>query len=360
MVGNASLSIACEALLVILPHITFDCNINVPFVPDDMYKSLHAGHFLTCCLTDRPPLEDYNAEQVVHAWWNGGQRERRPQFDDNANGQLDEEQLLDFMMNVKVGRTSLHLAAEDGHLQVTKCLVEQAGVSPPVKTHAARYFIEEGSAFRSGGPDPQHFPVDSSVNWNKGWSKWQDWRAHFNVETWRPWSFSSALKSTNLSKGSPQVCHWGESSMSGICSAQRLRIVEVRVSRPLVCGGVIDIVEVEKIQIVTNVFSLFMSIMSAVMDNNVSQFKRMHVPDLKTVHTKRGIKCSLYRKQQFVRLCEVAIELQLEVTETQDDYKDMDSFRRTVEVNGAKYFLPEITTILNWNSDLRDLPLIES
>ncbi|CAC5420099.1 unnamed protein product [Mytilus coruscus] len=47
------------------------------------------------------PLEDYNAERVVHAWWNGGQQERRPQFDGNANGQLDEEQLLlDFMMNV--------------------------------------------------------------------------------------------------------------------------------------------------------------------------------------------------------------------------------------------------------------------
>ncbi|CAC5361544.1 unnamed protein product [Mytilus coruscus] len=178
-----------------------------------------------------PPLEDYNAERVVHAWWNGGQRERRPQFDDNANGQLDEEQLLDFMMNVKVGRTSLHLAAEDGHLQVTKCLVEQAGVSPPVKTHAARYFIEVHKNARTRSKDCSH---------------------------------------------------------------------------------------------------------------------------------KRGIECSLYRKQQFVRLCEVAIELQLEVTETQDDYKDMDSFRRTVDVNVAKYFLPEITTILNWNSDLRDLPLIES
>ncbi|CAG2244721.1 unnamed protein product [Mytilus edulis] len=103
-----------------------------------------------------------------------------------------------------------------------------------------------------------------------------------------------------------------------------------------------------------------MSIMSAAMDNNVSQFERMHVPDLKTFLTKRGITCSLYRKQQLVRLCEIAVELQLEVTQTQDDYKDMDSFRRTVEVNGAKYVLPEITTVLNWKSDLRDLPLIES
>ncbi|VDI55777.1 Hypothetical predicted protein [Mytilus galloprovincialis] len=100
--------------------------------------------------------------------------------------------------------------------------------------------------------------------------------------------------------------------------------------------------------------------MSAAMDNNVSQFERMHVPDLKTFLTKRGITCSLYRKQQLVRLCEIAVELQLEVTQTQDDYKDMDSFRRTVEVNGAKYVLPEITTVLNWKSDLRDLPLIES
>ncbi|XP_071142126.1 uncharacterized protein [Mytilus edulis] len=103
-----------------------------------------------------------------------------------------------------------------------------------------------------------------------------------------------------------------------------------------------------------------MSIMSAAMDNNVSQFKRMHIPDLKTFLTKRGITCSLYRKQQLVRLYEIAVELQLEVTQTQNDYKDMDSFRRTVEVNGAKYVLPEITTVLNWKSDLRDLPLIES
>ncbi|CAC5357037.1 unnamed protein product [Mytilus coruscus] len=58
----------------------------------------------------------------------------------------------------------------------------------------------------------------------------------------------------------------------------------------------------------------------------------MHVSDLKTFLTKRGITFSLYRKQQLVRLCEIAIELQLEVTETQDDYNDMDSFRRTIEI----------------------------
>ena len=47
-----------------------------------------------------PSLDDYNAERAVHAWWTGGQRERRPIFDGEGENQIGEEELLDFMLNV--------------------------------------------------------------------------------------------------------------------------------------------------------------------------------------------------------------------------------------------------------------------
>lgn len=41
-----------------------------------------------------PPLEQYDAERVVHAWWIGGQRERRPQF---ARADTEDELLNSLM-----------------------------------------------------------------------------------------------------------------------------------------------------------------------------------------------------------------------------------------------------------------------
>jgi len=95
---------------------------------------------------------------------------------------------------------------------------------------------------------------------------------------------------------------------------------------------------------------------------NASDFQHMHVPSLKGFLTERGITCSLYRKQHLVRLCEIAVELDLEVVDTKDDYKDMDLSRRTINLNGSTYIIPEVTSIqdIDWTSDLREMSMLES
>ena len=72
---------------------------------------------------------------------------------------------------------------------------------------------------------------------------------------------------------------------------------------------------------------------------------------------RRGVTCSIYRKEHLVRLCEIAVELDLEVVQTEDDYKDMDLSRRTVDND---IILPDVTTINDWTEDLKTLPYIES
>ena len=56
---------------------------------------------------------------------------------------------------------------------------------------------------------------------------------------------------------------------------------------------------------------------------------RFNVPQLKKFLKCRGITCSLARKAELLRLCDLALELKLDVI-ANDDYVDMDSSRRTV------------------------------
>jgi hypothetical protein len=57
--------------------------------------------------------------------------------------------------------------------------------------------------------------------------------------------------------------------------------------------------------------------------------KKIYVPQLKEFLKCRGRTRSLARKAELLRLCELALELQLEVI-ANDDYVDMVSSRRTV------------------------------
>jgi hypothetical protein len=64
-------------------------------------------------------------------------------------------------------------------------------------------------------------------------------------------------------------------------------------------------------------------------DKTAIDMWRFNVPELKNFLKCRGITCSLARKAGLVRLCELALELKLEVI-AKDDYFDMDSSRKTV------------------------------
>ncbi|VDI20174.1 Hypothetical predicted protein [Mytilus galloprovincialis] len=50
------------------------------------------------------------------------------------------------------GKTALHLAAEFGRLQTTRCLVEEGGISPFVKTHEVRMIVKMICYQTSVGP----------------------------------------------------------------------------------------------------------------------------------------------------------------------------------------------------------------
>lgn len=72
----------------------------------------------------------------------------------------------------------------------------------------------------------------------------------------------------------------------------------------------------------------------------------------------RCISCSFSRKFGLVKLCELAVELTLEVIPTDDegDYKVMDIKRRTVEENGVNVIIPSPTDDITWYKRLTSLP----
>ena len=80
------------------------------------------------------------------------------------------------------------------------------------------------------------------------------------------------------------------------------------------------------------------------------------VPTLKTFLSRKGIVCSIYLKRHLIKLCKLAIEIELDDLEVSDDYEVMDKKRRTV---GDQCF-PCITSVDRWSTDLTDVPDIET
>ena len=89
-------------------------------------------------------------------------------------------------------------------------------------------------------------------------------------------------------------------------------------------------------------------------------FNAWNVPELKRYLSDRGISCSLQRKIDLLRLCELANEIDLEILSQEDDYDVMDRKRRTIVTEKRdEVVLEKVTEIQEWNKDLRSLPDIE-
>lgn len=89
-------------------------------------------------------------------------------------------------------------------------------------------------------------------------------------------------------------------------------------------------------------------------------FQCWNVPDLKTFLHDRGISCSLSRKHELLRLCELAVELELEtVSLCVDDYEQMDTKRRTILTDGGEIVIPKLSHVTGWSACLSELPDID-
>lgn len=89
------------------------------------------------------------------------------------------------------------------------------------------------------------------------------------------------------------------------------------------------------------------------------------IPDLKKYLQARGIQCSLGRKIELVRLCELADELKLEIVklpdeENEKEYADFDQFRRSVTIVSERVILKPMNKINDWNIDLSKIPDVAS
>ncbi|XP_069116847.1 uncharacterized protein [Argopecten irradians] len=89
-------------------------------------------------------------------------------------------------------------------------------------------------------------------------------------------------------------------------------------------------------------------------------FHSWNVPELKNFLQERGISCSLSRKHELLRLCELAFELKLETLISPDDYEQMDEKRRTVVTDEDTVVVPELSKVTGWSACLKCLPDIDS
>uniref|UniRef100_K1QDT8 Uncharacterized protein n=1 Tax=Magallana gigas TaxID=29159 RepID=K1QDT8_MAGGI len=92
-------------------------------------------------------------------------------------------------------------------------------------------------------------------------------------------------------------------------------------------------------------------------------FYGFQVPDLKKYLQDRGISCSIGKKIDLVRLCELAEELRLEVLTSANDeeeYSVFDARRRTVAVGNDKIILDPVNAVTEWSKDLASVPDFES
>ena len=89
-------------------------------------------------------------------------------------------------------------------------------------------------------------------------------------------------------------------------------------------------------------------------------FGAWRVTDLATFLRERGISCCLSRKNDLVRLCLLATELELEVIDSHDDHFDTNTLKRSVIIAGETVVISPITSISNWHRSLNDLQEVES
>lgn len=92
-------------------------------------------------------------------------------------------------------------------------------------------------------------------------------------------------------------------------------------------------------------------------------FYGFQVPDLKKYLQERGVSCSIGKKIDLVRLCELAEELRLEVLTSANDeeeYSVFDARRRTVAVGNNKIILDPVNAVTEWSKDLASGPDFES
>lgn len=95
---------------------------------------------------------------------------------------------------------------------------------------------------------------------------------------------------------------------------------------------------------------------------NAIEFYSYRVPELREFLQKRGVNCSLSKRIGLVRLCELAVELNLEMIVKCDlnDYKVMDLKRRTVEVNGVNAVIPSPTEVNTYQKTYTRLTFLYS
>ncbi|CAG2217390.1 unnamed protein product [Mytilus edulis] len=91
-------------------------------------------------------------------------------------------------------------------------------------------------------------------------------------------------------------------------------------------------------------------------------FKFQNVNDLKGFLQKRGVTCYFYRKDHLVKLCDLALELQLPILNEENDMEPDITIssltRRTLVIGGKEVIAPEVSSIV-WSADLRFIPNIE-
>ena len=88
-------------------------------------------------------------------------------------------------------------------------------------------------------------------------------------------------------------------------------------------------------------------------------FWRLKVPEIKKYLQERGISVSDYRKDQLVRLGQVAHEIKLPVLSVPDDHSKTLQDRLTVLIQNVEVILPRVDEVVDWVVDLSCLPVIE-
>lgn len=90
---------------------------------------------------------------------------------------------------------------------------------------------------------------------------------------------------------------------------------------------------------------------------NAIEFYSYRVPAFRAFLQERCVNSSLCKQIEIVRLCKLAVELDLEIIAKYDvnDYKVMDLKRKTVEVNGTNVVIPSPTKMKTLEKHLGNL-----
>lgn len=90
---------------------------------------------------------------------------------------------------------------------------------------------------------------------------------------------------------------------------------------------------------------------------NAIEFYSYRVQEFRAFLQERGVNSSLSKQIELVRLCELAVELNLEIIAKYDvnDYKVMDLKRKKVELNGVNLVVPSPTKVKTLEKHLGNL-----